>query len=172
VEIIIDDAGLDRVERREFEMRHRHVEIAVRADVLTGDLTENPAAETAVTPSGEERIVGLLEPVARVGVAAEMRMVEQCGCCNVGPRGGGAFSIRLVFSAKLSVVLTWCSASDAGTFSPWYCQLSYLYDRLSSSHPEKNPPSSLASLNLSSMIVERLENASAYSLNHRSCSRI
>ena len=57
-------------------MCHRHVEIAVRADVLTKDLTEKPAAKATVAAGGEERIVGLLEPVVRVGVAAEMRITQ------------------------------------------------------------------------------------------------
>jgi hypothetical protein len=114
-----------------------------------------------------------LHHVGRVGgvVAAQdlvdaMRMLQ----CRVAGRRPLFHPLGLFGKAfrRIDVML----ASDVGTTSPWYCQLSYLYDRLSSSQPEKNPPSSLASLNLSSMIVERLEKASAYSLNHRLCSRM
>src|ERR1700758_219695 len=57
-------------------MRHRHVKVAVRANVLTKDFTEKPAAKAPVAPRGEERIIGLLEPVLRVGVATEMRIAQ------------------------------------------------------------------------------------------------
>ena len=44
------------------------------ADVQTKDLAEKPGPETAIATGGEERIIRLLEPVVRVGVAAEMRI--------------------------------------------------------------------------------------------------
>src|SRR5215471_7558880 len=59
-----------------FEVNHPQVEIAIGADVLAKDLAEKPAAEAAVPSGGEERVVGLLEPIVRVGVAAEMRIAQ------------------------------------------------------------------------------------------------
>src|ERR1700747_1456217 len=57
-------------------MRHCHVESVVRADVLAKDLTEKPAAKTTISAGREQRIVGLLEAVVRIGVAAEMCVAQ------------------------------------------------------------------------------------------------
>ena len=40
VEIIVDDPRIKRIERREFEVCNSDIEVAVRADVLTKDFTE------------------------------------------------------------------------------------------------------------------------------------
>src|SRR5260370_31588724 len=70
---------------------------------------------------------GTFHHVGRVGrVLAAQDLVDAMRMLQCRIAGGGPFSIRLVFSAKLSVVLTWCSARDTGTTSPWYCQESYL----------------------------------------------
>src|SRR5215472_10881191 len=69
-------------------MRHCDVEVAVRADVLAKDLTEKPAAKTTISSGCEQRIVGLLEAVVRIGAAAEMGVAQVELRC---PRQGREF---------------------------------------------------------------------------------
>src|SRR5215469_14792273 len=76
MEVIVDDARLYRIERRKFQMRHRYVEVAVGADVLTENLPEEPTTKAAVALCGEKRIVGLLDLVVGIGVAAEMGIAQ------------------------------------------------------------------------------------------------
>src|ERR1044071_8671379 len=52
------------------------MEIAVRADVFSEYLALRPAPEPAVAGCREQRVVGLLDPVGGVGIAAELGIAQ------------------------------------------------------------------------------------------------